>query len=149
MTRDTFDYILSEVRRDLTKYNFRKTISPEERLVVTLRCGVVNDVGDTWLLFASGGSGEFANVFVPTPVSSLCASSSISGMLPFESPRDTVAFKNSDILKYGHLLTFTFLSSRSNVSLIPLRFFFRSSTATNDSLDNTIGNIIHDTCKVL
>ncbi|KAJ8882487.1 hypothetical protein PR048_014298 [Dryococelus australis] len=38
MARDTFDYILSEVRCDLTKYNnFRKTISPEEGLVVTLR----------------------------------------------------------------------------------------------------------------
>ncbi|KAJ8871366.1 hypothetical protein PR048_027683 [Dryococelus australis] len=98
MTRDTFDYILSEVRRDLTKCNnFRKTISPEEGVVVTL-------------------------------------------------------------------------SSRPNVSLIPLQFFFRSSTETNDSLcftylttgpsfktlgysyrvaDNTICNIIHDTYKVL
>ncbi|KAJ8867777.1 hypothetical protein PR048_031580 [Dryococelus australis] len=164
MTRDTFDYILSEVRRALTKYNnFRKTISPEERLVITLR--------RIWRVCECTCTGVFTVWFVEH-----------FWMLPFKSLQDIVAFKNSNILKYGHLLTcsefasrpdfavVTFSSFRPNVSLIPLHFFFRSSTETNDSLcfrylatissfktlgfscriaDNTIGNIIHDTCKVL
>lgn len=38
MGRDTFEYILNAIRPNLTKYsNFRDTISPEERLIVTLR----------------------------------------------------------------------------------------------------------------
>lgn len=38
MTKETFKYILDNVKFNLTKFsNFRRTISPEERLVVTLR----------------------------------------------------------------------------------------------------------------
>lgn len=38
MKKETFEYILNTIRPDLTKYsNFRDTISPEERLIVTFR----------------------------------------------------------------------------------------------------------------
>ena len=38
MKKDTFVYILNCIKPDLTKYsNFRDTISPEERLILTLR----------------------------------------------------------------------------------------------------------------
>lgn len=38
MNKETFEYILNAVRPRLSREsNFRKTISPEERLVVTLR----------------------------------------------------------------------------------------------------------------
>lgn len=38
MKKETFEYILNAIRPNLSKYsNFRKTISPDERLVVTLR----------------------------------------------------------------------------------------------------------------
>ncbi|PSN43834.1 hypothetical protein C0J52_10087 [Blattella germanica] len=37
MKKETFQYILDEVKDHLQKYNFRETISPAERLAVTLR----------------------------------------------------------------------------------------------------------------
>lgn len=38
MNKETFEYILNSVRHILTKFcNFRDTISPTERLIVTLR----------------------------------------------------------------------------------------------------------------
>lgn len=38
MKKETFEYILNFIRPNLTKFsNFRDTISPEERLIVTLR----------------------------------------------------------------------------------------------------------------
>lgn len=43
MNQDTFTYILDAIRESIGKTNFRETISPEERLSVTLRY-VINRV---------------------------------------------------------------------------------------------------------
>ncbi|KAJ8866899.1 hypothetical protein PR048_032761 [Dryococelus australis] len=90
------------------------------------------------LLLATGESGEFANV--PVLVSSLSGSSSISGMLPFKSLRGIVAFRDNRQLKQMiRCVSGTWQLAHPSGSL----------GYSHRIADNTIGNITHDTCKVL